>query len=314
MGLFSKPKVPGFDIESLNRMAQESAARQKAQVEGLGMSLAPLSQQYEQKRQALGAGLLPQSEEQLNRFRQELSGIKGLEQQQARQTAQTFREQQFRQVPELQRAVRESLGASGLLQSGRPSSQLAQPTLQAAQASRDLEAQLAAQQLQNEIGRETGLAQTGFGARQQALQQKFGLDSDTISYLTSIGREDLINKANSLLGVEQNLGSQMLANEQLRQQQEIAKAQAKAAGRANILGGLGQLGGAGLGALFGGPLGASIGAQLGGTAANLATGSPVAFDPSLFFALQQQNRGFSPRNPTEAAYNRQALVSALGAR
>lgn len=308
MGLFGS-KQKGYDTGALQRIVDATAKKRRDITTGLNPRLQPLSQEFEAKRGGLGTGYQADTENQINQFKTELAGL-GESDKQAREAANVaFRERQFREVPQLQRAVRESLGGNQLSGSGAALTALSRPTLEAALASRDFEAENNVQQLADKARREELGVTEGGRRREEALQTKFGLDQGTIDYLTSIGREDLIREAEALSGIEADVGASTLGIEQLRQSQEIARSAANNAMRNNIIGGLGQLGGAGLGFLAGGPVGASLGAQFGGTAANLATGSPVSFDPSLLFALSQ--RGYSPRNPTEANFNRQYVSSAL---
>jgi len=284
--------VPGIDAGALQRINQQNLLRQKNIIQGLNPSLQPLTESYKTQREALSGALMPQAEQQLTSFGKDLAGIGGLEKQQGQQLASNFREQQFQNVPALQSAIREAVGSSGRTGNAAAASAVANPVIDAAVASRNLESQLGQQQLQNEINRKTGFAETGFNTRGKALEDKFGLDTGTIDYLTSIGRGDLINEANSLLGAESQYGANELSIEQARQQNAIAQAQAKNDQRANLISGLATVGGAGLGfGLGGGALGAALGGQLGGTFGNIATGQPTSFDPSLLFLLNQKGGG-----------------------
>lgn len=293
LGIGGSSSVPGIDAAALRRINQENLKRQKNIIQGLNPSLQPINQSFETKTNALGEQILPGAENQLQAYGKNLAGIGALEKEQGQKLATNFREQQFRQVPDLQRAIRESLGAGGLSGNATAASAVANPVINAANVSRDLEAGLATQQLQNEIGRKQGFAETGFNTRGAALEKKFGLDKDTINYLTSIGREDLIREAGSLLGSEEQFGANELAIEQARQASEIAKAQAKNAQRGNLISSLSGLAGTGIGAAFGGPLGAAIGGQIGGTVGNIAggVGGAQQIDPSLLFLLNQRKSG-----------------------
>lgn len=292
MGIFSKPKVPSFDINALNQQAIETANRRRSVLGGLKTNLAPITEQFKTGREALSARIPAETEANLDRFGQQLQGV-GQADRAARTAANIAqREQSFRDVPELQRSIRESLGGSGLLQSGAARSTLARPIIDAATASRDFSNQNEVARLAGETARTQGFAETGFGARSQALRDRLGLDEETLKFLTESGRGDLINEANSLLGIEGDLGRSLESNEQLRQSQDIARAQASAARRGQIISSLGQFGGAALGfGLGGGPLGAAIGGQLGGAAGGFLGGTnPGGFDPTLLFALEQQRR------------------------
>lgn len=302
MGLFSKPKIPSIDIGALQARAEQTAQKRRGITQGLTSNLSALNPQYEAKRTALGARLAPEAEQRLEQLGQETAALGGREREAAGVASRGMREAAFRNVPEAQRAIRESLGGSGLLNSGAAASTLARPTLDALRTARDFDTSQEADLLSRQAGRDESLVNARFNERKEAMQQKFGLDQDTIDYLQSIGREDLIREAESLSGIESDLGNSLLQTDILGQQQNMAKANASAARRGAIISSLGQLGGAGLGFLAGGgPMGAAIGGQLGGALGGFAGGgSGGNFDPTLLFALQQ-------RNPT-----RSAVTSSLG--
>lgn len=302
MGLFSKPKIPSIDIGALQRRAEETAQKRRGITQGLTSDLSALNPQFEAKVNALGARLAPEAEGRLEQLGQETAALGGREREAAGVASRGMREAAFRDVPAAQRAIRESLGGSGLLNSGAAASTLARPTLDALRTARDFDTSQEADLLSRQAGRDESLVNARFNERKEAMQTKFGLDQDTINYLQSIGREDLIREAESLSGIEGDLGSSLLQTDMLGQQQNIARASANAARRGAIISSLGQFGGAALGS-FGGPMGAAIGGQVGGAIGGFAGGgSGGNFDPTLLFALQQQQR-----NPT-----RSAVTSSLG--
>lgn len=311
MGLFSKPKVPSIDTGALTRIAQENEAKQKAIVGGLRGNLSPINANFETKRNELGNNLTTGTENLLTRYGQDLSGVTAADTA-ARNAANVgFREQSFRDVPELQRSIRESLGGSGTIGNAAALSTLSRPILDANRASRDFSSQNTVAGLNAQTGRAEKLADTGFSARGDALKSKLGLDEGTIQFLTESGRGDLIKEANDLLGIEDQAGANRLGTEQARQENEMAKAAAANARRGQILTSLGSLAGTAVGAGFGGPVGAGIGSQLGGNLGNMAGGGGGAqFDPTLLYALAQQNRSNVSRSlgggrstPTVANYS-----------
>lgn len=305
MGLFSKPKVPSFDSGALLRIQNENEAKQKAIIGGLRPGLQPINTNFETKRNALGQEIQTGTENVLGQYGQDLSRV-GAADTAARNAANVgFREQSFRDVPEIQRSIRESLGGSGTMGNAAALSTLSRPILEANRSSRDFTSQNTAAGLAGEAGRSEKLADTGFSARSGALQSKLGLDEGTIQFLTESGRGDLINEANSLLGVEEQGGANRLGIEQARQQNEMAKAAAANARRGQIMSSLGSLAGTGLGFAVGGPMGAGLGSQLGGMAGNFAGGGSGGgtFDPTLLYAM-------ASRQPN----NRTAVVNSLGGR
>ena len=232
------------------------------------------------KRGELSARVPTETEDILSRYGREVGDIGAAETDANRQAGVAFREQSFRNIPEIQRSIRESLGGAGTIGNAAALSALSRPVLEANRASRDFEAGLEQQRLGNITARQEKVADTGLNARSQAMQTRLGLDKDTIDYLTSIGREDLVREAEGLLGIEDQLGTNRLGIEQAN------------ARRTGILSSLGSIAGTGVGFLAGGPVGAGLGSQLGGTVGNLAGGGTGGgtFDPTLLFALAQRNR------------------------
>lgn len=294
MGLFSKKsKVPSIDTGALLRIQAENEAKQKSIIGGLRPGLNPLSKDFETKRNVLGEGITTGTEANIGNYGRELDAV-GASDTAARNAANVgFREQSFRDIPELQRSIRESLGGSGTIGNAAALSALSRPVLEANRSARDFESQNTVAGLNATTGRKEKFADTGFGARGDAMSSKLGLDTDTINYLTSIGREDLIREAEGLLGVEEQSGANKLGIEQARQANEIAKATAANAKRSGVLSSLGSLAGTGIGFAVGGPLGAGLGSQLGGMAGNMAGGGTGGgtFDPTLLYAMAQRNRG-----------------------
>lgn len=305
MGLFSKPKIPGIDVGALTRIAEQNANTQRDILGRKKLALQPLGTQFKADRSALSSQVEPGAENLITRYGQDLQGV-GAQELAANQNATVAqREQSFRDVPEIQRAIRESLGGSGLLRTGGAAGRVAQPIIDAARSSRDFSSGLETNRLGNEARRSEGLAGTAFDTRNQAFNKRLGIDEDTLNYLNETGRGDLIAEYEALAGIESELGGNRLGIEQARQANEQARAAASASRRGAILSSLGSLAGTGAGFLAGGPVGAGLGSQLGGTLGNLAGGGTGGgtFDPTLLFALSQ-------RQPN----NRTAVVNSLGGR
>lgn len=305
MGLFSKKKVPSIDTGALLRISQDNENKQKSIVGGLKGNLSPVYGNFENKRNALGAGFQTGTEGLIDQYGRDLGAVNEADAAARNEANVGQREQSFREVPELQRAIRESLGGSGLTGSGAALSALSRPVLDAARASRDFTSQNKVAELAGRTDRASSFADTGMNARSNALSTKLGLDTDTINYLTESGRGDLIDEANKLLGIEEQSGANRLGIEQARQQNEMAKAAASNARRSGIISSLGSLAGTAIGFGLGGPMGAGLGSQLGSTVGNLAGGGTGGgtFDPTLLYAM-------ASRQPN----NRTAVVNSLGGR
>lgn len=304
MGLFSKPNIPGIDAGALTRIAEQNAATQRDILGRKKLALQPLTDQYKTDRTNFSSQIEPGTENLLTKYGQDLSGVDAMQKTANDTAAIANREQNFRNVPELQRSIRESLGGNGLLRSGGAVGAVAAPVIDAARSSRDFSSGLDTARLADNARRSEGLATTGFNARTSALNKRLGVDEDTLNTLASMGRSDLVDEYTSLAGIEDQLGSNKLGIEQAKQASDQAQAAANASRRGQIISSLGSLAGAGAGFLAGGPLGAGLGSQLGGNLGNMAGGGGGAqFDPTLLYALSQ-------RQPS----NRTAVVRSLGGR
>jgi hypothetical protein len=264
---------------------------------------------YEAKRNAISAQLQPGAENLLSQYGTDLSKVN--EQQQAANTASAnqVRQEQFRNVPEIQRSIRDSLAGNRLMGSGAALSTLAKPTIQAAQNSADFAANQESQRLADVAKRTEGFATTGFNTRQKALADKLGMDEDTLNTLTQMGRTDLVDKFNELSGAQEQFGANELAINQAGQMSDIARQNASNAQKSAIMGTLGSVAGgaAGFGLSGGNPMGAALGMQAGGSLGSMAGGgTPQQLDPTLMFALMQRNA--VQKTPTgRSSFGRQAV-------
>jgi hypothetical protein len=282
--------VPSLDTGKMLSISQQTAEKKRKLIQDRLAGLQPITQQYETQRKGLAAGIDPAAEKLIGQYGQDLSQVGQVEKDEGTLAADQFRQEQFRNVPEIQKAVRNQLAGNRMFGSGAALSSLAKPTLQAAQSASDFAARQEAERLSNQTQRAESLATTGFNVRQKAMADRMGIDEGTLDTLTQMGRTDLISKFNDLAGVESDLGQDALSIEQMRQMNDIAQAQAKAAKRSGFGSFLGSAAGLGIGALAGGPLGAAIGGQLGGQLGGMAGGgTPGQIDPTLMFALAQRN-------------------------
>lgn len=279
-------KVPQMDFNKLKQISEAGATTQKNLITQRLGELGGVTNQFKTGREALSARIPQESENLLQRYGQELSGVGALEKSAGELASRTAQEQAFRDVPAIQRAIKAQLGGTGLLKSGAAATALANPLTSAYQSAADFTRQNELMRLQNETARREGLAKTGLDVRGNAIAQRLGLDEGTINTLKDIGREDLISKFSDLAGIENTRTNQLLGYEQAAQQQAIAKAQADAARKGSLLSNIGSIGGTVIGGVFGGPVGAGIGGQLGGMLGNVAGGgSGGQFDPTLVASL-----------------------------
>jgi hypothetical protein len=262
---------------------------------------------FEAKRNAISAQLEPGAEKQLASYGQDLNKVGAAEQEQYGQAANQFRQQSFRDVPEVQRAIRDQLGGNRLMGSGAALSSLAKPTIQAAQQSADMASSLEQQRLGNVTNRAEGFATTGFNTRSKAMADRLGMDEQTLNTLQQMGRTDLIDKFNSLSGAESDYYDTEGDLNLLQQQSDMQAQQAKNARRSAIIGTLGSVAGMAAGGIASGgnPLAVAAGGQVGGQLGQMAGGgTPGQVDPTYIAALMQSRKRpvYTPQNPTEARF------------
>lgn len=327
-------EVPGIDYGTVEGRATANAntqrdllnkdlERRRAIQASLSPKLQAANQEFQTGINNQSQALSDRNEAALSQFGTDVSKLNEADVAANAAAANTAQERAFRTLPAQQQLIRESLAANGLSRTGSAARQLSAPVTNAARMVNDYSTDLENNRLANVSRRGEAVATAGLDTRKQTALARMGLDSNAIQYLNSIGRQDLVNEAATAAGlsqdeaaglsdISQNLTDTLNQTDIARQQQNQAQAAARNAKKGGILRSLTGLAGTGIGAFFGGPLGASIGGQVGQTVGGLATGQETQFDPTLLYALQQRRRGFQPRNPTEANFNQQNVMRALG--
>lgn len=292
MGLFSKKKTPSFDTGALRAILEQGQTRAKNEINTGFSQSAPLLKQFESSRNALGKAFETGANQRAQTFAQGLQQVESPEF--VRQQQAKARELAFRDLPGTQELIREQLGATGGLNRGAAIRALQAPVLQAAQTASDQGFQIQQDAAARDINRRQVALKTIFDTGQGAALERLGIDEQTANTLLKTGRADIIDRAMALAGIEQNRTQGLLDIETLRQQQEIAKAQAKNARRGALLSSVGSLAGAGLGS-FGGPTGALLGSNLGGQLGGLASGGTQPLDLSGILTALTLRRSNQPQ-------------------
>lgn len=328
-------EVPGIDYGTVEGRATANAntqkdllnqdlARRRAIQSSLSPKLSAANEEFKTGEAGVSQALTDRNEEALKTYGTDMSNLNASDAAANAAAANTNQERAFRTLPAQQQLIRESLAANGLSRTGSAARQLSAPVTNAARMTNDYSTDLENKRLANVSRRGESVATAGLDTRKQTALNRMGLDSGTIQYLNSIGRQDLVNEAATAAGlsvdeaaglsdISQNLTDTLNQTDIARQSQAQAQAEARNAKKGGILRSLTTLAGTGVGAFFGGPMGASIGGQIGQTAGGLATGQPAGFDPTLLYALQQRRSGgYAPRNPTEANFNQQNVMRSLG--
>lgn len=306
MALFGGSKPKSINADALRNILEQGLRKQKS-VLGQGFTQLPgLGKGFEQKAGQLGEEFVTGATGRAQEFARGLQQVEDpsfvkREQGKAQELA-------FRNLPAVQQQIRENLAATGGLQRGAATRALQAPVLQASRAASDAGFQIQQQAAGREIERKERGLDTIFQTEQGAALTKLGIDRNTASILLQTGREDILNKAMSIAGIEQQRTQGLLDIEQLRQTSDIARQQSKRAGLGRVLSGVGSLAGTGLGfALGGGPVGALIGSQVGGQLGFAGGGqSPDLSGILAFLAARRQGGSAQPtpiKKPIAPAFN-----------
>lgn len=281
--IFGGKKPKGIDTGALLNILNQGAANQRSLVETAFGETPKLLNRFESTSQQLGEAFEKGAQQRAQQFAQGLQQVESPEF--VRQQQAKARELAFRNLPTAQQNIREQLAATGGLGRGAAIRALTQPVLQAQQTAADQSFAIQQDAARRDIGRRQTALDTIFRTGQGAALQRLGIDRETAQVLLETGRSDILDRAFKLAGIEAGRTQGLLNVEQLRQQQEVARDQAKRARRGAIAGTLGTLAGAGLGAVAGGPLGAFVGSQLGGGLGGLAGGGTQPLDLSGLLTL-----------------------------
>lgn len=249
-GAFGKrKKLAPIDVTPLAQTIKAGAARQRQGVLRLRPSLQPLTSQLktgtEQAVQEAGEAGRTSSA----KFLEDIGQLYSPEA--TRNTANLYSQRVLEQQPTIEQARRESLAATGGLNRGAASRS-------ATQAASDLATTLSRGQqdiaLQGEQDRQQALAaakEKAFNLDQNFIQQKLGIDRDTLGTIFSTGREDLIREALDLLNINTNETQQMLDLQKFGINQNYAGSVAGAQGHNELLNTLLQGGLQGLSTIYG---------------------------------------------------------------
>lgn len=282
----------GIDEGALRNALLSGLARKEEQIKAGFRQTPQIFKKFEQRQQDVGQGFIDQSKQRALDFGKQLEGIDTSDL--VRQRQAKARELAFRDLPSVQQNIRESLAATGGLGRGAAIRALQAPVLQAAQTSADQSFAIQSAADEGNLLRRQQAVENMFNTTQGAALQKFGIDKDTAMLLLETGRADVLDRAAALAGIEGQRTQGLLDIEQARQQSEMAKDAARRQRTAQLISGIGTLGGAAVGGLAGGLPGASIGSQLGGQLGGFAgSGSTPDLSSSLLLlsALRGPNKG-----------------------
>jgi len=289
MGLFGGGSSRGINTGALRNILEQGLKRQRSTIEQGYAQTPELGRKFEQKQGDIGQQFVTGSRDRAMDFGRNLENIDTSDMVRERQAK--AQELAFRNVPAAQQAIRENLAATGGLGRGAAIRALSQPVLQASQQAADQGFAIQTAADEDAIARREQALGTLFNTEQGANLQKLGIDQDTARTLLENGRADILNRAMQLADIEAQRTQGLLDIETLAQQQAATRDAAKRQQFGNLIGGLGSIGGAGIGALVGGgPMGALIGSQLGGQLGGFAGGGTPPDLTSALTLMALRNR------------------------
>lgn len=203
-GMFGKKKkVQTPDYTPLINEIKAGAERQKGLVTTVRPESTAMGEQYKKDIGAATEASQEQARQSSKNFLQDIGKSTQVE---GQQLSDILRSRVLGAQPELQKQNREAMAATGGLQRGAAVKGAQQIQQQASQKIAEGEQEIALQQ-QQAINQAKTQAQN---LDQQLINDKLGIDKDTLMKLYDTGRTDLINEANALLGIEQTTGGQVL--------------------------------------------------------------------------------------------------------
>ena len=233
-GLFGKRKKPApVNVTPLMTTIQQGAQRQREALAGLRPGLQPFTQNYQT---GINQALNTAGESGRASSAQYLQDIgKTFSPEADARLANTLSQRVLEQQPALAQQQREQLAATGGLQRGAASRASTQLSNQLAQDLSRGQTDLALQQEQQRQGALREATTKAFDLDQNFIQQKLGINKDTLATVFNTGREDLIREALGLLGIDANTTQQQLDLQKFGLNQDLARSTAGAQGRNELL-------------------------------------------------------------------------------
>jgi hypothetical protein len=195
-GSLSGSSGPKFDPTQLLNNIQASKDRQNQIAGGLPGQLAPLGANYQAG--ITGAENTATTAEQAA-AKKFLSDTGQATDSQGNMLSDVLKQRVLGALPEEQAALRESEAATGGLERGGAAAAFQNLGATTAQSIGQGEQQIALQQ--NQLRQQN--LNTVLNMDNSLITEKLGIDKDTLLQLYNSGRQDLIDEANSLLGIEQ---------------------------------------------------------------------------------------------------------------
>lgn len=190
-----KSKVPSaIDVSGLRKLVTEGAAGQRQTIGGVRPELKKGLETFTTGVKGAMGKLGTERERLKSQFTSDIGQRRDVV---GSKLFDTLRSRILRGVPGQEARLRETLSATGGLQRGAATEQLAQPTLAAGEQIGQAAEDIALQQLQQETETKEKL----FNLDEQFLQQQFGVNKELLATALASGREDIIREAQTLINI-----------------------------------------------------------------------------------------------------------------
>ena len=235
---------PSFNTQELKNTATSGAEKKKKLISGIKPQTDPLSTEF----QAANKMATEQAQQRRRALADKFMGDVQKGQSQFGQAQfDKAKQQVLGALPELQRAARENAAATGGLKRGAAAEMVQRPVTEAAATLGTAAGDIA---LQSQIASQNALDKVFTGDRAFELE-RLGIDRATAQTLLDAGRTDILQEALGLVGVEDQLTTDLLGIEQMRMEAEAAKEAGKAQRRSALTSALIGAGGMALGGYLG---------------------------------------------------------------
>lgn len=226
-GLLNKGGVSAPDLSALFKTIKDAGVYEKDLIKALP---ADLQKQYEtyKSSNAENLGELKTGTKALtDKLQSDMAGLYDPNAPAVRASLDAAKQAIYADLPGQQDAIRQALAATGGLDRGTASKQLAAPVLQAASKYSQTVANTTAQQLQQKQQAQQQTIQTIMNMDNNVLQQTFGMNKEQALTIMNSNRQDLKDQLTDLVNQSRNQTSQTLgvqsADIQNKYNAEVAK-------------------------------------------------------------------------------------------
>jgi len=279
-----KSSGPGVDVQPQFQQINDSANKQSSLATGLKNNVLNSGQNY--KAEAMGNADRSDATARASSS-QFLDDIGKSSDRLGENLSSALYRRTMQAQPAQNDALREQLAATGGLNRGSADSafikQSADTSSKLFEGNQDI--------VNNTLDARIGATEKAYDYDQNLIQNRLGVDQDILAKVYASGDAALIREAEQLLGVEETRKGDTLDAMGFKQSADMAKANADANRKTEMLSSLLKVGGTVAGAAFGGPPGAAIGGSLGGAVGD--AGGRGQVQPNVTSDGYQRNNRFN---------------------